>query len=508
MNTSTTVLVIGGGPAGSTVATLIAREGYDVTLIERATFPRYHIGESLLPACLPVLDLMGAREKVEQYGFQRKEGAYFAWGIDQWDYNFGVLSGDYAYSYQVTRADFDHLLLKHAKSQSVQVYEGVEIRDILFDGDRPRGAVWAKLDDSGQTGEIAFDYVVDASGRAGILATRYLRSRQHHAIFQNVAIWGYWKGARTVEGEPFGAIKVGSIPDGWLWGIPLHTGKMSVGLVIHKSALKAQKEAGASIQQIYTDGIRQSELLSDLLQNAELDSQVQLETDYSYTSERFAGPGYFISGDAACFLDPLLSTGMHLAMYSGMLASASLLSLLRGEISEDVATTFYQDSYRQTYLRFLVMVSAFYQQYRGKNSYFWEAQKLTGPDLSTPELREAFADKELLKQALTSKEVGNNAFVSIVSGLEDMRSVDQNLDLSVMEEMLKLQEETWGLLKDKEALAKLTESEREEARAKMLYYNELGRRFSLTRNTAVDEYYVVTKPRLGLALVRQPQSMP
>src|SRR5215469_11409061 len=149
MNSSTQVLVIGGGPAGSTTATLLVREGFDVVLMERDISPRYHIGESLLPSCLEILDLIGAREKIESYGFQRKGGGYFSWGKDSWVLDFASLR--HPYSFQVVRSEFDHLLLEHAKSQGVKVFEGTAIRSLSFDGDRPRSALWSQ--NGGDTGE-------------------------------------------------------------------------------------------------------------------------------------------------------------------------------------------------------------------------------------------------------------------------------------------------------------------------------------------------------------------
>jgi flavin-dependent dehydrogenase len=410
VRTSVQVLVIGGGPAGSSAATLLAREGFSVTLLEREHFPRYHIGESLLPSCLPVLDLMGAREKIEAFGFKKKEGTFFAWGEEHWELRFSELFGT-GYSWQVRRADFDHLLLEHARSQGVEVHEGVSVRQVNFDGDRAVSAAWERPGGD-ESGVIAFDYVIDASGRAGLLATKHHKSRRHHDVFKNVALWGYWKNTKPFGFGPPGAIGVCSISHGWLWQIPLHDGTVSVGAVMTKDHLREQQEMQADLSEIYHAKIAESEPISNLVAGAELSTEVKAEADYSYVTETFAGPGHLIAGDAACFLDPLLSTGVHLAMYSALLSAATIASILRDGVAEKDALRFYAKAYQTSYERLLVLVSVFYQAYRGRDDHFYNAQRLTHGEAHHLELHEAF--------------------LHIITGVEDLADAtdkDRALDL-------------------------------------------------------------------------------
>jgi flavin-dependent dehydrogenase len=470
LNRSTQVLVIGGGPAGSTTATLLARDGFDVTLVERDIFPRYHIGESLLPSCLEVLELSGAREKIEAYGFQHKGGGYFAWGKDTWVLDFAPLR--YPYSFQVVRSEFDHLLLEHAKSQGVKVFEGTEIRSLSFDGDRPRSATWSQVTGGSDTGEISFDYLVDASGRAGVIAMHYLKNRRYHNAFQNVAIWGYWTGAGRMSFAPEGAIANGSVPDGWLWGIPLHNGTMSVGLVLHKTTFKEKRQQGDYLERIYLDAIDSCPLIADLVKPGKLVTNMRTEQDYSYIAGSLTGPGYFLVGDAACFIDPLLSTGVHLAMHSSMLCAASIASILRGDVAEQQAMTFFEQSYRQTYLRLMAIVSGMYQQYDGKESYFWQAQQLTHHDYDNNDAMMA-------------------AWLYVVSGMEDVKDSGKP----------RRELEMAGSIDGHSQSIKVTDRE-------MGLYNLYNKVFfgsSMSPEKASEGLYVTTKPQLGLALVEKNQ---
>jgi flavin-dependent dehydrogenase len=471
MNSSTQVLVIGGGPAGSTTATLLAREGFDVTLVEREVFPRYHIGESLLPSCLEILDMTGAREKIEAYGFQRKGGGYFSWGTDSWILDFAPLR--YPYSFQVVRSEFDQLLLEHAKSQGVKVCEGTEIRSLSFEGDRPRSATWSQVVGGSDTGQISFDYLVDASGRAGVIAMHYLKNRRYHNAFQNVAMWGYWTGAGRMSFAPEGAIANGAVPDGWLWGIPLHDGTMSVGLVLHKTTFKEKRQQFDSLEQLYFEAIDSCPLLADLVKPGKLVTNMRTEQDYSYIADGLTGPGYFLVGDAACFIDPLLSTGVHLATHSAMLCAASLASALRGEVTEQQALAFFERSYRQTYLRLMAIVSGMYQQYDGKEAYFWQAQQLTHHD---------YNDSDAMMEA----------WLYVVSGMEDVK--DRGKPRRELEVAGPVEAYTQPLEVNDRAMA--------------LYnlYNKVFFGTAMSPDRASEGLFVRTKPRLGLALAEQAEA--
>ncbi|MFD0885748.1 NAD(P)/FAD-dependent oxidoreductase [Streptosporangium algeriense] len=418
----TRVLVIGGGPGGSTAAALLARQGIEVTLLESAVFPRYHIGESILPSVLPILDLLGIREKIEKHGFVRKDGAYFEWGPENWDLNFDHLSGANRYSYQVIRSEFDHLLLEHARSQGVRVREATKVTEILFEGERPVAARWVSAGDRSETGRIDFDFLVDASGRAGVMATKYLRNRRYHEAFKNIAVWSYWRDVKPLDRGPQGAIAVCSVPYGWFWAIPLHDGTTSVGLVAKRSTFVEERERLGGIEAVYRDALGQCPRIAVMVENATKVSDFKVEQDYSYVSDRKSGPGYVLVGDAACFLDPLLSTGVHLSTFSALLGAASISAVLDGELSEEEAMNFYEKAYHQAYERLLVVVSFFYKSYN-RQSQFFEADKLTRRERHMLHLYESFLHIVTGIEDLDDSTAGEEALESVAERIVQQQRI-------------------------------------------------------------------------------------
>jgi flavin-dependent dehydrogenase len=479
---STQVLVVGGGPGGTTTGTLLARQGFKVMLLEREVRPRYHIGESLLPSCLRIFDLMGIREKIEAYGFVRKDGGYFDWGGQQWEIAFGNLTRP-LYGFQVVRSEFDKLLLDHARSEGVDVLDGANATEIIFDNATAVAAQYA--DQDGVSRRIDFSILVDASGRAGVMATRYLNNRKFHRSFMNVAVWGYWREAKRLTIGPQGAITTCSIPYGWIWAIPLHDGTMSVGIVLHKNKFKELRQY-FSLEEIYRNSIGSAATIRALVEPGHLTTELRSETDYSYAAESSAGPGYYLVGDAACFLDPLLSTGVHLATFSGLVAAASAASTLRGEINAAEAAQFYNMSYRRAFMRMLVVVSAFYQTHKGRDSHFGQAQLLTAHDYNPDEL--------------------GQAFLHIISGVEDLRDVEDVHPDKLLEVLIRIYQDHYSFIRQKDNWTSLSAGEINRAISTLRFVGAVQEDFSLTPETAINGLHVGTEPEIGLRRTQQAQS--
>ena len=376
------VIVIGGGPAGSAAATMLARKGWQVTVLEREQFPRDHVGESLLPASIPVLEELGALPAVESAGFLPKYGATMVWGSGDapWSWYFKETSQRYAHSYQVWRPQFDQILLDNAKAQGVSVLEGHHVTEVIFDGGEAVGVEFTNTD--GDTGEGQARFIVDASGQSTLLA-RHLESKEWDPFFQNLAVYAYFTGAKPLPEPDQNNIFIESYRYGWLWTIPLHTGRSSVGVVVDsKTGQEGIQQNGAKA--FLQAQLAQSSHTRAMLENAKMDSDPAVVMDWSYTAGKMYGPGYILAGDAACFVDPLFSSGVHLALMSGVLAAAYVTTALNNPSMAEEAGEVYQELYLKEYNQFREMARLFYSSNLSAESYFWEARRITNSDEYSP----------------------------------------------------------------------------------------------------------------------------
>ncbi len=320
------VVVIGGGPGGSTAAALLARHGYKVIALEKARHPRFHIGESLLPMNLPVFERLGVLDKVRALGVF-KPGADFEADNERGynTYAFARAIGQSPpHAYQVWRQDFDKMLYDHARDCGADAREGHEVVQIEQRGSRES---WLDVKtDDGRSYCIQARYVVDASGRDAFLsAKRKLRRRndQH----QSAAIFGHYRGAEPRAGEDAGNISIYRFEHGWMWMIPLPDGVMSVGAVCRPDYLKQRK--GRTVE-FLLDTLKLSPALWRRVEHAELiDNEVRVTGNYSYDSMQMGGPGWVLVGDAFAFLDPVFSSGVYLAMSGAEQAAAVVDQSLR-----------------------------------------------------------------------------------------------------------------------------------------------------------------------------------
>jgi FAD-dependent halogenase len=370
------IVVIGGGPGGSTAATMLARKGHDVRLFERERFPREHIGESLLPASMPVLEALGVSQAMEEAGFLKKWGATMVWGTgsEPWSWYFRETNRRFPHSYQVSRPEFDQLLLENSRRHGVEVHEGERVEEVLFAEGRATGL--RVMDETGRVRVEAADFVVDASGQAAVIG-RARDLRRWDPFFRNMAVYGYFSGAGRLPDPDGTNILVESYPNGWFWTIPLHTGLTSVGAVVDRETT-LERVRGGELRAFLLQELAAAPKTASLLQGAELVSGPFSVRDWSYVSDSIVGDGFTLVGDAACFVDPLFSSGVHLALSAGVLGAAYVTTALKDPRLAAAAAPVYQELYYTQYRRFHEMAKLFYSSNRTTESYFWEARRLLG----------------------------------------------------------------------------------------------------------------------------------
>jgi flavin-dependent dehydrogenase len=342
------VLVIGGGPGGSTIAALLAERGKTVTLIEKDKHPRFHIGESLLPFNVPLFDKLGVKEDVERVGMPKfgiefvspthKNRSLLEFG-DGWHKNM-------SYSYQVRRSEFDQILFKNAAAKGAETIEECRVSTVDFPAEG--GAVVTGTTADGVTREFRGRFLVDASGRDTFLASR-LKLKQRNRRHESAAVFGHFTGAERLQGRAEGNISIFWFAKGWFWFIPLSDGTTSIGAVCRPDTLKNRD---GDVTGLLRELIQMCPALADRLRDATLTGPATATGNYSYSADTIIGSQYLMVGDAAAFIDPVFSTGVYLAMNSGFLGADAVQTCLDHPERAAEALQYFQESVKGSLDRF------------------------------------------------------------------------------------------------------------------------------------------------------------
>ena len=351
-------IVVGGGPGGSTTAALLAEHGHRVLLLEREPFPRYHIGESLIPYTWFTLDRLGVVDWLKKSACPKKYSVQFVsitGRVSQPFYFFQTIKHECSMTWQVWRAEFDAMLLDNARKKGAEVRQGVAVGDVIMDGSR---VVGVRADAAGGgSQEIYAKAVVDATGRDSMLSRRF-GWKERDAELNKIAVWSYFKGAKRDPGLDEGATTVAYVPEkGWFWYIPLHSDIVSVGVVGEPSYIyRDTRDADL----IFAREAKACVWIHDHIKVGTQVEPVRTTGEYSYHSRRIGGDGFCLVGDAFAFLDPLFSTGVFLALKSGEMAADTLHeALLAGDVSGARFDAYYEKQ-RHAVMSFRRLVRAFY----------------------------------------------------------------------------------------------------------------------------------------------------
>lgn len=330
------VIVIGGGPSGASAASILAEYGHKVLVLERAKFPRYHIGESLIPFTFGPLERLGLIPKMRDSRFTKKYSVSFVQPDgkrSQPFYFFTRYDRDtVAQTWQVTRADFDQMLLDHARQRGADVREQTTVNRLLSREERVVGVEATGPD--GRVYEVLASLVVDASGKEAF-ASRQRGWRMNDPYLNKIAVWTYYKGSRRGSGIDEGATTVAFVPEkGWFWHIPLHDDRVSVGVVAEGKYLT--RDGVKDPKAMFEREVGENQWIRDHLGTGECEGEFWVTSEYSRHSRYCASPGLLLVGDALAFLDPVFSSGVMLALKSGVLAGECIHEgLLDGDLSPE-----------------------------------------------------------------------------------------------------------------------------------------------------------------------------
>lgn len=366
------VVVVGGGPAGSTVAGLLAKQGRSVLLLERERFPRYHIGESLVTGMIPVMEELGVAEQLER--FRRKSGITLVWGQDPlpWRTDFSQTGGNYEYSWHVKRSEFDELLLNNARRLGVRVVEEAGVSDVLTDDSGTvTGVVYTH---QGQQHRAESTFVVDASGQNRTI-TRKLTGVTWQEDLRNVAVWGYFSAFQPLEEAPDDILVEAIEGGGWMWGIPLSDTELSLGYVLPVDQLTEALRQGRTQQEVFAEGLASSRVAKTMVDPADI-GELRTTRDWSHVSDSFYGPGWVAVGDTAAFIDPLFSSGVWLGTSGAWLAARAIDAALTDPSKQGQALERFDGVYRQLFSDILAYVRYFMDPTRLREEYMERAQQI------------------------------------------------------------------------------------------------------------------------------------
>ncbi|MBT4976727.1 MAG: FAD-dependent oxidoreductase [Gemmatimonadetes bacterium] len=356
------VIVIGGGPAGSTVAALVAEAGHNVQLFERENFPRFSIGESLMPDTYWTFKRLGVLDKLKASAFPRKHSVQFFGKSGRGSAPFYFSDNnphESSVTWQVQRGKFDLMLLDNARDKGAEIHQGARVLEVLFDGDRAIG-VRAKLAD-GQSQDFTAPIIVDATGQSALIG-RKLKITEPEAQLNKASIYTHYSGGRRDEGKDEGATLILHTDNGdsWFWYIPLPDDIVSVGVVGAIDYLVQGRKEDA--QTIFEQELAKCAPMQERLQHAEQLMPAKTTKDFSYRASRTAGEGWVLVGDAFCFLDPMYSSGVYLALKSGEMAADAIIdAITKGDFSAEQLGGFSPELLRGTEA-VRKMVYAFYSK--------------------------------------------------------------------------------------------------------------------------------------------------